>query len=128
MNTFLDLVFAARKAAENAYSPYSKIKVGSAVLTDIGVFTGSNIENSSYSLTICAERVSIYKAVTNRAKNFIAMAISSPDIMPYPCGACLQVMSEFCADDFMIIVDGPGTSEFTTLEKLFPKRFRIENR
>lgn len=125
MNSILDLVTAARKASENAYSPYSGISVGCAVLTDVGVFTGANVENSSYSLTICAERVAIYKAVTNRAKKFSAIAISSKEVLPYPCGACLQVMAEFCTDDFLIIIDGPGMSEHTTLGTLLPKRFRI---
>ena len=121
-----DLILAARKASERAYAPYSKIKVGAALLTDIGVFTAANVENSSYSLTMCAERIAFFKAVNNGARKFLAIAIHSPDVFPVPCGACLQVMAEFCDDDFAIIVDGKGMSEEYTLKQLLPKRFSME--
>ena len=121
-----DLILAARKASERAYAPYSNIKVGAALLTDIGVFTAANVENSSYSLTMCAERIAFFKAVNNGARKFLAIAIHSPDVFPIPCGACLQVMAEFCDDDFAIIVDGKGMSEEYTLKQLLPKRFSIE--
>jgi len=120
-----DLILAARKAAEKAYAPYSKVKVGAALLTDIGVFTAANIENASYSLTMCAERIAIFKAINNGAKEFMAMAVHSPNLFPVPCGACLQVMAEFAGEDFVIIVDGAGMSEEYTLRELLPKRFSL---
>lgn len=120
-----DLILAARRASEKAYAPYSKIKVGSALLTDIGVFTAANVENASYSLTMCAERIAFFKAVNNGAKDFKAIAVHSPNIFPIPCGACLQVMAEFADEDFIIIVDGAGMSEEYTLKQLLPHRFKI---
>ena len=94
------LIEEAIKAQEKSYCPYSNFRVGAAILTDDGrIFTGANIENSSYSLTICAERVAAIRAIMDGAKGFKKLVISSnSEDFPYPCGACLQFLSEFVYD------------------------------
>ncbi len=95
----------AKKASENSYSKYSKFRVGAALLTKNGeIFTGCNIENMSFSLTVCAERTAIFKAVSEGVTDFEAIAIYGSENPCVPCGACLQVMSEFCTPDFKIIL------------------------
>jgi len=91
------LLKEAIAAQEKAYSPYSKFKVGAAIRTKDGkIFTGCNIENVSYSMTICAERVAVFKAVSAGHTEFEAIAISASSEQPiYPCGACRQVLAEF---------------------------------
>ena len=105
-----ELLEAAERAARNSYSKYSGFRVGAALLTADGrVFTGCNIENASYSLTLCAERTAVFKAVSEGVTEFSAIAIvgsadgdfSKPCV---PCGACLQVLSEFCKPEFAVIL------------------------
>ena len=116
----------AVKAAENSYSPYSEFRVGAALLTESGeIFTGCNIENTSYSLTNCAERTAIFKAVSEGKRKFKAIAIAGGKGEDFsrscnPCGACLQVMAEFCSsDDFKIIL----SDRAYTLGEFLPRRF-----
>lgn len=122
-----ELFSFAVKASEKSYSPYSNFKVGAVLLTQDGqIFTGCNIENSSYSMTICAERTAVFKAVSSGFKNFRAIAIAGSANDDFsepcrPCGACLQVLSEFCDDDFMIVLaDGVHR-----LKDFLPKRFTL---
>lgn len=119
----------AVKASGKSYSPYSKFRVGAVLLTQDGqIFTGCNIENASYSMTICAERTAVFKAVSSGFTDFKAIAIagSSGDDFSepcVPCGACLQVLSEFCDDDFMIVLaDGVHR-----LKDFLPNRFTKDN-
>ena len=120
-----ELFAAAVKAAADSYSKYSGFSVGAALLTADGkMFTGCNIENASYSLTMCAERTAIFKAVSEGYAEFSAIAVAgSPtdDFSKpcYPCGACLQVMSEFCGNDMRIIL---SDGEYK-LSDFLPKRF-----
>lgn len=120
----------AVNAAENSYSPYSKFSVGAALLTESGeVFTGCNIENVSYSLTNCAERTAIFKAVSEGKTEFRAIAVAGGKDKDFsqpcnPCGACLQVMSEFCDDDFKIIL----SDRVYTLGELLPRRFEQDDK
>ena len=95
----------AKEVMKNAYSPYSKFQVGAALLTANGtVYTGCNVENSSYGATICAERNAIFQAVANGEREFVKIAICcSEDRFPVPCGMCLQVMQEF-NDELEIIL------------------------
>ena len=90
------LVDAAKKARMNAYAPYSGMSVGAAILTEKGVFVGTNVENASYGLSICAERTAVFTAVTAGARQVLAIAIAggNPEPLP-PCGACRQVLAEF---------------------------------
>ncbi len=124
-----ELFDIAIKSAEFSYSPYSRFRVGAALLTENGtVYTGCNIENASFSLTNCAERTAVFKAVSdgNTKFNAIAIAGSSNDDFStpcIPCGACLQVLSEFCGDEFSIIL---SDGEYK-LTDFLPKRFTEEN-
>jgi cytidine deaminase len=117
-----ELIEHARDAREYAYAPYSKYKVGAAVLACGKVFKGCNIENVSYSLTICAERVAIFNAVSHGCRDIEAIAIYA-DKMPYPCGACLQVMKEFCQDDCIVLISDGKRVERYELRELLPKGF-----
>lgn len=119
----------AVKAAEKSYSKYSGFSVGASLLTSEGkVFNGCNIENASYSLTNCAERTAVFKAVSEGYTNFTAIAVAGSgngDFSKpcFPCGACLQVLSEFCGDDFVIIL---SDGEYR-LSNFLPKRFCEES-
>ena len=125
-----ELIAIALKARLKAYAPYSKFKVGAALLTCDGVvFEGCNIENASYSPTNCAERTAIFKAVYDGHRDFVAIAVvggkngTITGAFP-PCGVCRQVMREFCGDDFMVYIGGAnGTYQALTLAQLLPCSF-----
>ncbi|MCB5259836.1 MAG: cytidine deaminase [Candidatus Cloacimonetes bacterium] len=127
MNSELsELLKLAQKAAEQAYVPYSGYKVGSAIkCTDGSIYTGCNIENASYSLTICAERTAIFKAVSEGHKEFTAIAIyvDSNKLFP-PCGACRQVISEFAPSIPVVYANRNETVE-STMKLLLPGAFRL---
>ena len=118
------LIESAREAAHHSYAPYSRFRVGAALLTADGtVFRGVNVENRSYGLGICAERSAIVSAVTTGHSAFTAIAVYSPDAdYPIsPCGACRQVMSEFMEPDAEIVfVDRDGNEETHTVEEILP--------
>ena len=121
----LDTLFTeAQKAAEFAYAPYSKFRVGAALLADDGtVFSGCNVENRSFGLTVCAERNAVFKAVSTGRRSFRALAISTPDseIPVGPCGACRQVLSEFMEASSPVLFGGSGNEKVkTTLGILYP--------
>lgn len=122
------LLTAARAAAENAYAPYSEFKVGAALMDDQGaIYTGCNIENMSYGLTVCAERVALFSALAKGVRRFTALAISAPEAVT-PCGACRQVLAEFCDGNFPIaMTDHAGTTvRVMRLGELFPDPFSAE--
>ncbi len=119
-----DLLQYAKEAQRYAYAPYSKYWVGAAVLCGDRVFKGCNIENASYGLTICAERVAIFNAVSHGCREIEAIAIYA-ERMPYPCGACLQVMSEFCSEDCPILISDGERVEKYELRELLPKKFEL---
>lgn len=122
---------AARKAAATAYAPYSDFKVGAAVLTQKGsIFTGCNIENSSYGLTICAERVALFKAIAAGERRIRAVAVytTATQAAPaVPCGACLQVLNEF-GNNPVIILAGRTQTQTLTLRDLLPYGFRLKEK
>lgn len=117
----------ALKAKEYAYSPYSNFKVGAAVLTSDGmVFLGNNIENASYGATICAERVAIFKAVSEAKKNIVKLAIASDtNDLTYPCGICRQVISEFMPDG-EIILGNESEIKVYRVSELLPHTFELK--
>lgn len=126
--TDAQLIELATKARENAYTPYSKFKVGSAVLTKSGkVYTGCNVENASFGLSICAERVAIFSAVKDGETEFESIAvITESDIENgTPCGACRQVIWEFAPEMKIIIANTKGESTITNIKELLPKGFRL---
>jgi cytidine deaminase len=121
----LDMLFEeAKKAAPAAYAPYSHFRVGAALLGDDGkVYTGCNVENRSFGLTICAERSALVSAVSRGVRSFTALAIATPDsVHPVgPCGACRQVLSEFLPPDTPIRFGGSGEAPITvTMGDLLP--------
>lgn len=120
------LLGAARAAAAKAYAPFSKMKVGAAVLTTNGrIFSGCNIENSSYGLTVCAERVAIFKAVSAGEWEIKAVLVyaDTPEPTP-PCGACLQVISEFSENPEIVLSNG-RSAKTCSLRELLPLGFRL---
>ena len=119
------LIDAAGEAASHSYSPYSGFPVGAAVLTAGGnIYAGTNVENASYGATMCAERVALFKAVSEGAKQVLALVVYAEPSLPYPCGMCLQALSEFTAADVPVcLVLGRETREFT-FENLFPHPFK----
>lgn len=119
------LVQIARKARDRAYAPFSRFKVGAAIVAQDGrVFTGCNIENATYGLTICAERVAIFKAVSEGANRFqqIAVVAAAKQLTP-PCGACRQIIWEFCGDIPVVLSNLEGKTEQFQMSKLFPRPF-----
>lgn len=122
-----ELVRIAGLARQQAYAPYSGYKVGAAVRTKRGKMTsGANVENASYSLTICAERAALFSAVSAGDRGLESLAVIASDL-PRPCGACLQVLSEFCGDDLRVVLaSADGAREVTTLGALLPRPFRLK--
>ena len=119
-----NLLELARRALEYSYSPYSHYAVGAALLCADGrVFTGCNIENSSFGLTNCAERTALFKAISEGAQAFTAIAIASNGSMPYPCGACRQALNEFAPELRVLTIAGDGCTDATTLRALLPHGF-----
>ena len=116
---------AAIAAREHAYAPFSKFRVGAA-LEDAGggVHTGCNVENATYGLTLCAERVAVFKAISEGAREFRRIAIAADtDRLTPPCGACRQILWEFCGDIEIVLVNLHGASEKMQLKDLFPRPF-----
>ena len=126
---YKELIDEAIKAREQAYAPYSNFKVGAALKTKSGkIYLGANIENSSYSLTNCAERTAFFKAVFDGEREFDSIAIVGGDdnlrLCP-PCGACRQIMSEFCKGDFKIVLFDGKDEKVYTLDERLPLRFDL---
>lgn len=130
MTTPRQLIIIAKNASENACSPYSGFKVGAALLCADGtVYTGCNIENSSFSATVCAERVAFFKAISEGKRDFVSIAVAGgretvgASICP-PCGVCRQVMAEFCnPDEFKIILPHGDNYDEYLLKDLLPLTF-----
>ncbi|MDQ6654557.1 MAG: cytidine deaminase [Verrucomicrobiota bacterium] len=117
------LIEAALSARGRAYAPYSRFGVGAAILSaDGAIFTGCNIENISYGLTMCAERVAVGSAISQGANSFVAIAIVSDSAEPVvPCGACRQVLAEFRSDFRVLTATLSGESMEYRLDELLPK-------
>jgi cytidine deaminase len=124
------LLKAAAKAAKKAYSPYSLFRVGAAVASEDGrVFTGCNVENASYGLTICAERSAVSAAIAAGARRLAAIAVVADGKTPaFPCGACRQVLAEFACDDTPVHIatlQKPIPRQTVSLGSLLPNAFRF---
>jgi cytidine deaminase len=120
-----ELIESAKQVREKAFAPFSKFKVGAAVRTKGGkVFTGCNIESASYGLTVCAERVAIWKAVSEGETEFtnIAVVADTDDLTP-PCGACRQIIWEFCGDVPVTFANLKGNVETVQMKELLPRAF-----
>jgi cytidine deaminase len=121
------LIAAALAVRENAFAPFSKFKVGAAVEdADGGVYTGCNVENATYGLTMCAERVAVFKAISEGARQFRRIAVAADtEVLTPPCGACRQILWEFCGDIEIVLVNPRGKIETWRLKELFPKPFDV---
>jgi cytidine deaminase len=119
------LVEAALKARENAYAPFSKFKVGAAIEDASGrIHTGCNVENATYGLTVCAERVAVLKAVSEGAREFQRVAVvADTDTLTPPCGACRQILWEFCGNVELVLANPRGKVETFRLRDLLPRPF-----
>ncbi len=119
------VIKAANSARKNAYAPYSNFTVGAGLLTREGnIYQGSNIENASYGLTVCAERVAVFKAVSRGDDELLSLAvITGEDYYVTPCGACLQVLKEFSDDMEIILVKNMEEYKLKTLKELLPEAF-----
>ncbi len=122
------LVSKAKEALKNSYSPYSRFKVGAALLAKSGkVYVGTNIENASFGATVCAERVALFSAVANGEKEFEKIAIVAQKNGKiqgecFPCGICRQTLVEFCDENFVVVL---GEDKENTLGELFPNSFNL---
>jgi len=123
------LITAAKKARENAHAKFSNFLVGAALRTKSGkIYGGCNVENATYGLTICAERVAIFKAISEGEREFDAIAVATDtDALTPPCGACRQLIWEFCGDVPVILSNLLGKSEVMRMSTLFPKPFDASN-
>ncbi len=120
-----ELIVAARRARENAYAPFSKFRVGAALRAKSRkIYKGCNVENATYGLTVCAERVAVWNAISEGERDFDAIAIvADTDKLTPPCGACRQILWEFCGDIEIFLANLRGKVERCRLAELFPKPF-----
>src|SRR5215813_6035387 len=121
------LIAAAKQVRENAHAAFSNYKVGSALLAaDGSVYTGCNVENATYGLTVCAERVAIFKAISEGSRKFTRVAVvADTDTLTPPCGACRQILWEFCGDVELVLANLQGKTETHRLKDLFPRPFDV---
>ena len=125
------LIDAAKTAAKNAYAPYSDFSVGAALLADSGnIYLGCNIENSSFSVTNCAERTALFSAISKGERHFRAIAIvggKGGDLSEpcFPCGVCRQALSEFCDRDMRVLIAFGDNYKEYTLGELLPESFKL---
>ncbi len=125
MNENETLISAARQARENAHAPYSNFRVGAALRATSGkIFGGCNVENATYGLTVCAERIAIFKAISEGERGFDAISVvTDTDALTPPCGACRQLIWEFCGDIPVIMANLKGRVEIMQMQNLFPRPF-----
>lgn len=127
--TDLDLLAAAWKAREYASAPYSHYRVGAALFAESGrLYTGANVESSSYGLSICAERVALFKAVSEgeRSRLIRIAVVAEGRLVPVPCGACRQLLTDYAPDIEILLSNQPGRCEKVTLAELLPRPFSSE--
>jgi cytidine deaminase len=119
------LIAAALAVRENAFAPFSQFKVGAAMEdANGGIHTGCNVENATYGLTMCAERVAVFKAISEGARRFKRIAVAADtEVLTPPCGACRQILWEFCGDIEIVLANPRGKTETWRLKELFPRPF-----
>lgn len=129
MTDYERLISAARDARLNAHAPFSNFRVGAALHATSGrTFGGCNVENATYGLTVCAERVAIFKAISEGERGFDAIAVvTDTDTLTPPCGACRQIIWEFCGDIPVVLANLNARQELLRMRDLFPKPFDSSN-
>lgn len=121
-----ELAELSRQAQERSYSPYSGFRVGAALEGEKDVYLGTNVENRSFGLTVCAERSAVFNAISRGDREFRRLALASPtEEFILPCGACLQVLAEFCDRLPIILTNSKGELKRVDLKDLYPHRFTI---
>ncbi len=125
MSEYDHLIVIARQSRENAHAPYSNFRVGAALRAVSGrVFGGCNVENATYGLTVCAERTALFKAISEGERRFDAISVvTDTDTLTPPCGACRQLIWEFCGDVPVILANLKGKTEIVQMRDLFPRPF-----
>jgi cytidine deaminase len=120
-----ELLAAALAARQHAHAPYSRFQVGAALEDSAGrIHTGCNVENATYGLTVCAERVAVFKAMSEGIREFRRIAVAADtDTLTPPCGACRQILWEFCGDIEITLLNPRGKCETLRLKELFPRAF-----
>jgi cytidine deaminase len=123
--TIEQLIEAARAATERAHAPFSKFKVGAAVEDHDGrTYSGCNVESASYGLTMCAERVAVFRAISEGASKLVRMAVvADTEELTLPCGACRQILWEFLGDAELILANLSGATERLRISQIFPRPF-----
>ena len=129
MSEYGSLIAAAKHARENAHAKFSNFKVGAGLRSASGkIYGGCNVENATYGLTVCAERVAIFKAISEGERKFDAIAVvTDTDTLTPPCGACRQLIWEFCGDVPVILANLAGKVEVLSMSQLFPRPFDSSN-
>ena len=129
MPEYDELIAAAKRTRENAHAKFSNFKVGAGLRATSGkIYGGCNVENATYGLTICAERVAIFKAISEGERSFDAIAVvTDTDALTPPCGACRQLIWEFCGDVPVVMSNLTGKAETIRMSQLFPKPFDSSN-
>jgi cytidine deaminase len=129
MSEFDSLIAAAKQSRENASAAFSNFRVGAALRAKSGrIFGGCNVENATYGLTVCAERVAIFKAISEGERGFDSIAVvTDTDKLTPPCGACRQIIWEFCGDVPVILANLQGNVEIVQMRDLFPRPFDDSN-
>ena len=129
MSEFDPLIATAKNARENAHAKFSNFKVGAGLRAASGkIYGGCNVENATYGLTVCAERVAIFKAISEGERKFDAIAVvTDTDALTPPCGACRQLIWEFCGDVPVVMSNLAGKVEVVPMRDLFPKPFDASN-
>ena len=123
--TIEQLIEAARAARERAHAPFSKFRVGAAIEDDDGrTYSGCNVESASYGLTMCAERVAVFRAISEGASKLVRMAVvADTEELTLPCGACRQILWEFLGDAELILANLSGATERLRISQIFPRPF-----
>jgi cytidine deaminase len=123
------LIAIAKQTRDNAHAAYSNFRVGAALRATSGrIFSGCNVENATYGLTMCAERVAIFKAISEGERGFDSIAVvTDTDVLTPPCGACRQLIWEFCGDIPVVLANLAGKTEELRMSALFPKPFDSSN-
>ena len=123
------VIAAAKKARQNAHAKFSNFKVGAGLRSASGrIYGGCNVENATYGLTVCAERVAIFKAISEGERKFDAIAVvTDTETLTPPCGACRQLIWEFCGDVPVVMANLKGKVEVVRMKELFPRPFDDSN-
>jgi cytidine deaminase len=129
VSNYPELIEAAKQAREHAHAPFSHFQVGAALRARSGrIYSGCNVENASYGLTVCAERVAVFKAISEGEREFDAIAVvTGADVLTPPCGACRQILWEFCGNAEVVLANLKGQVQTHRMKDLLPLPFDLHS-